>query len=163
MANTVEQREDGTGQPPTPTLRRPAEAQSAKAGEQKADDAEQPERRAWARVSTLDHVAMANGRLRPGRPAQIIDVSPGGALVETDWRLLPGTRVELQVGDPVTLHRVKGRIVRCHVALLDRERVRYRGGLAFEEQLLLGGNGNERPAGSSCTAASGLPAPRLAG
>jgi hypothetical protein len=106
---------------------------------------------------------MANGRLRPGRTAQIIDVSPGGALIETDWRLLPGTRVELQLGDPVTLHRVKGRIVRCHVALLDRERVRYRGGLAFEEQLLLGRTGKERPRGSSCTPASGVPAPTQAG
>jgi hypothetical protein len=131
--------------------------------EQTAEDAEQPERRAWARISTVEHIAMANGRLRPGRTAQIIDVSPGGALVETDWRLLPGTRVELQLGDPVTVHRVKGRIVRCHVALLDRERVRYRGGLAFEEQLPLGGNGNERPAGSLCTAASSLPAATQAG
>jgi hypothetical protein len=143
MANTVEQRAEGR--------------------EQRAEDGEQPERRAWARVSTVEHVGMANGRLRPGRTAQIIDVSPGGALVETDWRLLPGTRVELQLGDPVTLHRVKGRIVRCHVALLDRERVRYRGALAFEEQLLLSGDGNERPAGSSCAAASDLPAPTQAG
>jgi len=85
---------------------------------------------------------MANGRLRPGRTAQIIDLSPGGALIETDWRLLPGTRVELQLGDPVTLHRVKGRILRCHVAMLDRERIRYRGALIFEEQLLLSGEEN---------------------
>jgi len=93
-------------------------------------------------VSTLDHVAMANGRLRPGRTARIIDVSPGGALIETDWRLLPGTKVELQVGDPVTLHRVKARLLRCHVTMVDRERIRYRGALVFEEQL---------PMGSSCT------------
>jgi hypothetical protein len=79
---------------------------------------------------------MANGRVRPGRPARIVDVSPGGALIETEWRLLPGTRVELQVGEPVALYKVKGRIVRCHVSLLDRERIRYRGALAFEEQLL---------------------------
>jgi len=85
---------------------------------------------------------MASGRLRPGRTAQIIDLSPGGALIETDWRLLPGTRVELQLGDPVTLHRVKGRILRCHVAMLDRERIRYRGALIFEAQLLLSGEDN---------------------
>jgi hypothetical protein len=107
----------------------------------------------------LDHVEMASGRLRPGRTAQIIDLSPGGALIETDWRLLPGTRVELHLGDPVTLHRVKSRILRCHVAMLDRERIRYRGALIFEEQLLLsgtvnGGSVNDRPAGSSCTTAS---------
>jgi hypothetical protein len=112
------------------------------------------ERRAWARVSTLDHIAMANGRLRPGRTARIIDVSPGGALIETDWRLLPGTRVELQLGDPVTLHRVKGRLLRCHVTMVDRERIRYRGALVFEEEL---------PVGSSCTTAGDFPAPLQSG
>jgi hypothetical protein len=87
---------------------------------------------------------MAHGRLRPGRPARILDLSRGGALIETDWRLLPGARVELQLGDPVVRHQVKGRIVRCHVALLDRERIRYRGALAFEEQLRFNeGEGNE--------------------
>ena len=123
MANTVEQR---------------AEGREARTG----GATHPPERRAWSRVSTLDHVTMANGRLRPGRTAQIIDLSPGGALIETDWRLLPGTRVELQLGDPVTLHRVKGRILRCHVAMLDRERIRYRGALIFEEQLFLSGEEN---------------------
>jgi hypothetical protein len=95
----------------------------------------QLERRAWLRMSTLERVEMANGRVRPGRPAQIVDVSPGGALIETECRLLPGARVELQLGEPVALYRVKGRIVRCHVSLLDREHIRYRGALAFEEQL----------------------------
>ena len=91
------------------------------------------ERRAWPRRPTADGSDLAHGRLRPGRAAQIVDVSQGGALIETDWRLLPGTRVELQVGGPVPLYHVKARIVRCHVARLDCERVRYRGALVFEE------------------------------
>jgi hypothetical protein len=70
--------------------------------------------------------------------AHIVDLSSGGALIETDWRLLPGVRVELQLGEPVPLFRVAGRILRCHVALLDRERIRYRGALMFEEQLPFG-------------------------
>jgi hypothetical protein len=94
------------------------------------------DRRAWPRMLTLDRTDMALGRLRPGRPAQIVDVSSGGALIETDWRLLPGMRVELQVGEPVALYKVKGRILRCHVSMLGRERIRYRGALMFEEQLL---------------------------
>jgi hypothetical protein len=103
------------------------------------------ERRAWPRVTTVACSDMARGRLRPGWPAQIVDISAGGALIETEWRLLPGMRVELQVGEPVALYNVKARILRCHVALLDRERIRYRGALMFEEQLPL--NGNEAPAG----------------
>jgi hypothetical protein len=68
----------------------------------------------------------------------VIDLSSGGALLETDWRLLPGTRVEMQVGDPVPLFHVAGRILRCHVARLDGQRIRYRGALAFEKQLPVG-------------------------
>jgi hypothetical protein len=81
---------------------------------------------------------MERARLRPGRMAHIVDLSSGGALIETDWRLLPGMRVELQLGEPIPLFRVTGRILRCHVALLDRERIRYRGALVFEEQLPFG-------------------------
>jgi hypothetical protein len=83
---------------------------------------------------------MARGKLRPGRIAHIVDMSAGGALVETECRLLPGMRVELQVGEPIALYNVKARILRCHVALLDRERIRYRGALIFDERLALHGN-----------------------
>jgi PilZ domain-containing protein len=142
MANTLELKED-----------------RAEGREQRADG--KAERRAWVRASTTDHVAMARGRLRPGRTAQIVDVSCGGALIETDWRLLPGMRVELHLGEPVTLYRVKGRVLRCHVTLLDRERIRYRGALAFEEPLLF--RGNERPAGSPCSQEADFPGGSPAG
>ena len=98
------------------------------------------ERRAWPRVDTGSRSDLARGRLRPGRPAQIVDVSAGGALIETEWRLLPGTRVELHVGEPIPLYKVKALILRCHVARLDRERIRYRGALAFDEALPFVGN-----------------------
>jgi PilZ domain len=93
------------------------------------------ERRAWTRVEAVNTSGMARGKLKPGRPAQIVDVSAGGALIETEWRLLPGARVELQVGEPVALCHVKARILRSHIARLHRDRVHYRGALAFEDQL----------------------------
>lgn len=96
------------------------------------------ERRASDRMLARTMEGMERARLRPGRLAQILDLSTGGALIETDWRLLPGTRVEMQVGDPVPLFRVAGRILRCHVVLLDRDRVRYRGALKFEKPLPFG-------------------------
>ena len=107
------------------------------------------ERRASPRISTGTCLELSAARLRPGRTAYIVDLSAGGALLETDWRLLPGTRVELSVGEPVVLYRTRGRIQRCHVTLLSRERIRYRGAMVFDEQLAL--DGNERPAGSLCT------------
>jgi hypothetical protein len=95
------------------------------------------ERRAAPRVCAFTTQGMQRARLRPGRLAHVIDLSSGGALIETDWRLLPGIRVEMQIGEPAPLFRVAGRILRCHVAVLTRERIRYRGALMFDEQLPL--------------------------
>lgn len=96
------------------------------------------ERRTSPRMQAHAIEGMQRARLRPGRSAMIIDVSAGGALIETDWRLLPGTRVEMQLGEPVTLFRVTARILRCHVAMLARERIRYRGALKFDAPLAVG-------------------------
>lgn len=93
------------------------------------------ERRASSRVPALSMAGMEQARVRPGRTAHVVDLSAGGALIETDWRLLPGMRVEMQLGEPASLCRVAGRVLRCHVALLDHERIRYRCALMFEERL----------------------------
>jgi hypothetical protein len=92
------------------------------------------ERRASSRVPALTMAGMERARLRPGRTAHVVDLSAGGALIETDWRLLPGMRVEMQLGEPAVLFRVAGRVLRCHVALLDRERC----ALMFDEHLPFG-------------------------
>jgi hypothetical protein len=98
-------------------------------------DALNHDRRSSPRVSPVSGSEMARARLRPGRTGHVVDLSAGGALIETEWRLLPGSRVELQFGQPASRVDVVGRILRCHVALLDRERIRYRGALAFEKRL----------------------------
>ena len=95
------------------------------------------DRRANPRTAALSDSGLSHARMQPGRTARVVNLSSGGALIETDWRLLPGTRVELKLGAAPRL-RVTGRIVRCHVEALNREGVRYRGGLAFEEQLPIG-------------------------
>ncbi len=97
-----------------------------------------PERRTSPRIPAHTLAGMERARLRPGRSAYVVDLSSGGALIQTDWRLLPGVRVEMQIGEPVALLRVTGRILRCHVALLARERITYRGALKFEHQVFVG-------------------------
>lgn len=96
------------------------------------------ERRAAPRAAPDAASGRDRARLRPGRSARIVDLSSVGALIETDWRLLPGLRVEVQLGDPVPLCKVGARILRCHVALLSRERIRYRAGLSFDERIPFG-------------------------
>ena len=96
------------------------------------------ERRAAPRVAPDVASGRDRARLRPGRTARIVDLSSVGALIETDWRLLPGLRVEVQIGDPVAFCKVGARILRCHVALLARAQVRYRAGLSFDERIPFG-------------------------
>ena len=96
------------------------------------------ERRAWPRISTAHSTHLACARVRPGRPAMVINVSQGGALIETDARLLPGTAVELQLlGESAPRCRATGRVLRCHVSMLTGGRIRYRGALMFTEPLSL--------------------------
>ena len=80
---------------------------------------------------------MSSGRLRAGRSARIVDVSPGGVLLETECPLFPGMRVELQLGTPTAPYRVKATVLRCHVAMLTSDRVQYHGALAFQDLLVL--------------------------
>ena len=81
-------------------------------------DALRHERRATPRISALGSSGMDRARLRPGRMAHVVDLSAGGALIETDWRLLPGTRVELQFGPPAAQLNVAGTnsALSCRVA-----------------------------------------------
>jgi hypothetical protein len=73
-----------------------------------------------------------DGLLRPGQEVRLLNVSRGGALVESHTRLLPGTRADLQLSGA---HRktVRGRVERCRVAGLDP--VRYQGAIVFESAL----------------------------
>jgi hypothetical protein len=95
------------------------------------------ERRAWPRISLFDRDdTTAGARLLPGWSARVIDLSCGGALVETDCRLMPGAPIELQLIGFRPARRVRGHVTRSQVAAIDRDLgVRYRGALVFDEQV----------------------------
>jgi hypothetical protein len=93
------------------------------------------ERRHAPRHRLAEEHGIASARIRPGHAAKVIDVSAGGALIETHHRLLPGTVVELRVerhGDTAT---VRGRVLRCAVVSVRPTTVSYRGAVGFERQL----------------------------
>lgn len=73
--------------------------------------------------------------LRPGQAVLLVNVSSGGALVESGVRLRPGAVTELQATTGQDRMAIKGRLDRCFVAAL--EPLRYRGVLVFERRLAL--------------------------
>ena len=70
--------------------------------------------------------------LRPGQDVTVLNVSRGGALVESASRMLPGVRAELQL---IGVRRcmARGRIDRCHVTCLTP--LRYRGAIVFDDAI----------------------------
>jgi hypothetical protein len=70
--------------------------------------------------------------LRPGQEVRLINVSCGGALIESRRRMRPGARTELQLSGPPRCV-VSGRIDRCRVTHLDP--VRYEGVIVFDQAL----------------------------
>jgi hypothetical protein len=90
------------------------------------------DRRRAARLRTPDAHGIVAARIKPGKEVVIIDVSAGGALVETTHRLLPGAEVELHMETNRQRATVRGRVVRCHVERVGPAAVSYRGGIHFD-------------------------------
>jgi hypothetical protein len=90
------------------------------------------ERRHWPRVRPEHTPWQTCAILRPGQDVVVINLSAGGALVESDNRMAPGARTELQLFGTRRCS-IRGRVDRCAVAAVSP--VRYRGAIVFEEQL----------------------------
>jgi hypothetical protein len=93
------------------------------------------ERRQAPRHRHSEDHGIESARVRPGHAAKVIDVSAGGALIETHHRLLPGTIVELRVERDGNTATVRGRVLRCAVVGVRPAWVCYRGAIGFERQL----------------------------
>jgi hypothetical protein len=65
----------------------------------------------------------------------LLNINSRAALVESDARLRPGARTELQLALAAGRASIRGRLDRCYVAAL--EPLRYRGLLVFEDPLHL--------------------------
>jgi hypothetical protein len=71
--------------------------------------------------------------IRPGQPVTLLNISSRAALVESEGRLRPGARTELQLGALGARTSIGGHLERCYVAAL--EPMRYRGVLIFDDRL----------------------------
>jgi hypothetical protein len=95
------------------------------------------ERRTAPRLRPCQTRWREDALLRPGQDVVIINVSRGGALIESAMRMAPGARAELQLLGASSPGRqlVRGRISRCHVTRL--EPVGYCGAIIFDEPINL--------------------------
>lgn len=96
---------------------------------------EQRERRRAPRHRSIEEHGVTCLRVRPGYEAVVIDISSEGALVETAYRLLPGSAVDLQLEAFARRIAVRGRVLRCAVVVVQAGSVVYRGAILFDRTL----------------------------
>ncbi len=91
-------------------------------------DHSRPERRAGERMEILGDL---HGEVMVYQPMAVREISHGGALIESSFPLQLDSLhdVRLELGDDSVV--VKGRVVHCSIADMDREFVAYRSGLEF--------------------------------
>ena len=94
------------------------------------------ERRRHVRRPATDLAWLRAVRLRPGLDAVAVDLSPGGALVETATRLRPRMKTVLQLTSDDGEMRASGEIVRAWVsAIVPGRGILYRGALRFDRPM----------------------------
>ena len=99
------------------------------------EDFAKNDRRQTRRLHAPDQHGIVNARVRPGYDVAVLDVSAGGALVESGRRLLPGVSVDLHLATPDERVAVRGRVLRCFVARLRATGIWYHGAIGFDRHL----------------------------
>lgn len=93
------------------------------------------DRRQMRRHQHVEEHGIVSARVKPGHRAKLIDVSTGGALIETHHRLLPGTSVELHMETETRRASVRSRVLRCAIVRVRSTSVCYQGALGFDQHL----------------------------
>lgn len=97
------------------------------------------ERRAWRRYQAIECEWLRAFRLSPGRDAYLLNLSRGGALVETRERFSPGCWIQMKITTEGELLWARAQVIRCEVTRLSPHRgATYRTALGFERVLTLG-------------------------
>jgi len=93
------------------------------------------ERRRDRRRSGVDEHGVLSARIVPGHHARLVDISSGGALMDTPLRMLPGTSVEVRLATRHQQIDIRGEVVRCMVTRVTP--LVYRGAVRFDRRLHL--------------------------
>lgn len=96
--------------------------------------AEGRDRRTHARLAPSELAWIKEVRLKYGPRVSLIDLSPGGALLQTDVRLRPGTDMVIEIVGP-RIEAVPIRVLRSQLTLLSGDSAVYRGACEFKRPL----------------------------
>ena len=89
------------------------------------------DRRRHPRVDD-ERVGAVCSRVRPGHDARVMNLSEGGALIETERRLAPGGVADLQLEAGELRHATRVRVVRSYVSRVLPDAMLFRTAVAFE-------------------------------
>ena len=95
------------------------------------------ERRASPRRPASELPFLKSVKLLAGPDVRLVDVSRGGALLESDTPLPPGTKICLRLVTTDTTLLIDGRVLRSRVSCLQAGLVRYKSAVAFDEEVAL--------------------------
>jgi len=119
-----------------------------------------PDRRGAERRPPREREPLQRLRLRTGREVAVLNVSTCGVLVEGTARLLPGTHLDVHVVTTAGRVLVRTRVMRAWVSMLEKDELRYRCALAFQQPVDISDAGYALPgAGPAPVAVEGSPYP----
>jgi len=96
------------------------------------------DRRASERIAVTDLPWVKGARLKYGAPLSLIDLSIGGAQVESAVTLRPGSTIVVQIQGEDKYIALASQVLRCHIAAIAQVAT-YRGALAFKRAVQLPG------------------------
>ena len=92
-------------------------------------------RRAVRRRRRVEEDGLLQVRIRSGHSAVLLNISAGGALLESESRSAPGTAVELIFEERDRQFAIKGRVLRSAVTRVLSDGVSYEIAVAFDRHL----------------------------
>src|SRR3982750_472228 len=98
------------------------------------------DRRVYERIAVTDLPWVKGVRLKYGAPLSLIDLSIGGAQVESAVTLRPGSTIVVQIQGEDKDIALASQVLRCHIAAIAPVAT-YRGALAFKRAVELPGLG----------------------
>ena len=100
------------------------------------DDADAIARRQWPRLNPANIPFLKGITLNQGNEAQVVDISRGGALIETDVRLRPQMKIVFKVITTQGTFRITGSVLRSSIKSLHGTPV-YQSAIVFENPLTM--------------------------